>query len=47
MSRISSHTVNEKFEAHEHAVQSEIHTISIYPALEDLGFRVYNAGFRT
>ena len=32
------HTFNEN--SNENATQSEIHTISIYPALEGLGFRI-------
>ena len=37
-------THERKFETNENAIQSEMHTISIYPALEGLGFR--GLGFR-
>ena len=33
-----------KFETNENAIQSEVHTISIYPALEGLGFRAWGLG---
>ena len=36
---IFSHTFNENSKFHANANRSEIHTISIYPALEGLGFR--------
>ena len=37
---LSSRTFQGKFETNENAIRSETHTISIYPALEGLGFRV-------